>query len=72
MLKKSQVKQRLKRLTEHLEKENPLLVDVVNNFKELDQLSRRLGLLGGDESYALRVPWWPLISVLVSCMPWRF
>lgn len=64
MPKNSQVKQRLKRLTEHLEKENPLLVDVVNNFKELDQLSRHLGFLGRDESYALRVPWWPLISVL--------
>jgi len=61
---KSQVRKRLKRLTEHLKKENPLLVDVVNNFQELDQISRQMGFLGGDESFALRVPWWPLISVL--------
>jgi hypothetical protein len=64
MPKKSQVKERLKLLTEHLQKENPLLVDVVNSFQELDRLSRRVGFLGKDESYALRVPWWPLISVL--------
>ena len=39
MPKKSQVKERFKLLTEHLQKENSLLVDVVNSFQELDRLS---------------------------------
>lgn len=58
------VEQRLKRLQEHLRRENPVLVEVVNQFQELDAVARKLGLLGAEDSYATQISWWPLIAVL--------
>ncbi len=58
------VNQRLKSLESHLQRENPALLEVVASFRELDRMAYRLGLLERDESYATRIPWWPLISVL--------
>ena len=55
---------RLGKLEQHLKQENPLLLDVVKSFRELDRLSRRLGFFRRGQSHAVRVPWWPLISVL--------
>jgi hypothetical protein len=60
----SKINQRLKRLEKHLKQENPVLSDVVQNFHELDKISRRLGFLQREESHATRTPWWPLISIL--------
>jgi len=56
--------QRLLRLENHLAHENPVLLDVVRSFRTLDRVGYRLGVLDPDESYATRVPWWPLIAVL--------
>ena len=56
--------QRLLRLENHLAHENPVLLDVVRSFRKLDRVGHRLGVLDPDESYATRVPWWPLIAVL--------
>ncbi|MGH8479159.1 MAG: dynamin family protein [Gammaproteobacteria bacterium] len=56
--------QRLLRLENHLAHENPVLLDVVRSFRRLDRVGYRLGVLDPDESYATRVPWWPLIAVL--------
>ncbi len=56
--------QRLLRLENHLAHENPVLLDVVRSFRMLDRVGYRLGLLDRNESYATRVPWWPLIAVL--------
>jgi hypothetical protein len=56
--------QRLLRLENHLAHENPVLLDVVRSFRRLDRVGYRLGVLDLDESYATRVPWWPLIAVL--------
>jgi hypothetical protein len=56
--------QRLLRLENHLAHENPVLLDVVRSFRTLDRVGHRLGVLDPDESYATRVPWWPLIAVL--------
>ncbi len=56
--------QRLQRLENHLAHENPVLLDVVRSFRMLDRVGYRLGLLDHGESYATRVPWWPLIAVL--------
>ena len=56
--------QRLLRLENHLAHENPVLLDVVRSFRRLDRVGHRLGVLDPDESYATRVPWWPLIAVL--------
>ncbi|MGB5520801.1 MAG: dynamin family protein, partial [Gammaproteobacteria bacterium] len=55
---------RLAKLESHLENENPLLLDAVIRFKELDRVAYRMGLLRTSETFATRIPWWPLISVL--------
>ena len=55
---------RLRDLKKRLNQENPILTEVVDSFRDLDQISRRLGFFRRDESYATRTSWWPLISVL--------
>jgi len=60
----SQIKQRLDELEKHLVTESPLLVNAVEEFKKLDRVGYRMGLLARDQSYATQIPWWPLISVL--------
>jgi len=56
--------QRLRKLERHLKKENPVLLDVVRGFRRLDKVAYAMGLLRRDESFAARVPWWPLVSLL--------
>ncbi len=61
----TQIEVRLKDLKEHLKKENNILCEVVDKFRELDKIAYKLGYLNPDkQSYALRVSWWPMISVL--------
>lgn len=55
---------RIQRLKDHLQQENPLLVKVVGEFQMLDKVGYRMGILNTDESFANRISWWPLISVL--------
>lgn len=64
MFNGSKISQRLQNLERHLEQENPILSDVVQNFRELDRISRRIGFFHREESHATRTPWWPLISIL--------
>jgi hypothetical protein len=59
-----QTKDLLRHLEKHLEQENPVLQEVVGSFRQLDQISRGLGFFNTNESYAIRTPWWPLISIL--------
>ena len=58
------IEQRISTLEAHLEQENPLLLDVVNSFRELDEVAYRLGVLSRDESFTTQVPWWPMVAVL--------
>jgi hypothetical protein len=58
------IEARLRNLEAHLEQENPILLDAVQSFRELDRVGYRMGLLSRDESFATQVPWWPLISIL--------
>jgi GTPase SAR1 family protein len=58
------LKEHLDKLTVHLERENPDLVEVVRSFRSLDAVGHKLGLLDRNESYAAQVSWWPLIAVL--------
>ena len=58
------IRERLAKLESHLENENPLLLDAVIRFKKLDRVAYRMGLLKTNESYATRIPWWPLVTVL--------
>jgi GTPase SAR1 family protein len=55
---------RLKSLEKHLEQENPVLLQTVQGFRDLDKVAYRMGLLDRKQSYAMQIPWWPLISVL--------
>lgn len=61
---KTSTEDRIKRLREHLQRENPVLADTVQSFQELDKVSRKLGLLDADDSHASHVSWWPVIAVL--------
>jgi hypothetical protein len=60
----SHVERRLNGLEKHLKQENPVLLQVVQSFRELDSIAYRMGILERTESFATRVPWWPMISVL--------
>ncbi|MBF0270821.1 MAG: dynamin family protein [Magnetococcales bacterium] len=60
----SQVDRRLNSLEAHLQQENPVLLQVVQSFRELDKVAYRMGLLSRDDSFATRVPWWPMVSIL--------
>ncbi|MGB5830985.1 MAG: dynamin family protein [Thiohalocapsa sp.] len=58
------VQQRLSELETHLEQENPILLNAVQSFRTLDRVAYDMDLLPENISFASRVPWWPLISVL--------
>jgi hypothetical protein len=58
------LEKRLQSLEAHLQLENPILLQAVSSFRKLDKVSHRLGFLDPEESYATRVPWWPLIATL--------
>lgn len=58
------VQQRLSDLEAHLEQENPILLNAVQSFRTLDRVAYDMRLLPESQSFASRVPWWPLISVL--------
>ncbi|MDQ7075239.1 MAG: dynamin family protein [Gammaproteobacteria bacterium] len=55
---------RLQSLQQHLQQENPILLEAIEGFRELDRVAYGMGLLSKDESYATQIPWWPLISIL--------
>ena len=55
---------RLKNLEAHLEQENSVLLHAVQSFRTLDQIAYGMGILNNDESYATRIPWWPLVAIL--------
>ena len=64
MAQSTQLEKRLASLEAHLAKENPVLLRAVKSFRDLDRVARRLGFFNREESYATRVPWWPLIALL--------
>ena len=64
MFGQSHVSQRLRNLQKRLKEENPVLSEVVDSFRDLDQISRRIGYYDKEESHATRTSWWPLISIL--------
>jgi len=51
-------------LKSHLERENPVLIDAISGFRKLDAIGYKTGLLNTDESYAMQISWWPLVSIL--------
>lgn len=55
---------RLRNLEKHLEQENPVLLQAVQSFRELDRVAYKMGLMERNQSFAMQIPWWPLISIL--------
>ena len=51
-------------LRAHLQRENPVLIDAIAGFQSLDSVGYKTGLIETDESYAMQISWWPLISIL--------
>lgn len=62
--KTKRLKSMLSKLEQHITMENSVLSDALVSYKQLDQVAYRMGLLSRDESFALRIAWWPMISVL--------
>jgi ribosome biogenesis GTPase A len=56
--------ERYKKLKEYLSSENPVLLDVINRYAELDKIGHKIGLITPDETYTSHISWWPMISVL--------
>ncbi len=54
----------LSKLEQHITNENPVLSEALVSYKQLDQIAYRMGLLSKDESFALSIAWWPMISIL--------
>ncbi|BBP45198.1 hypothetical protein THMIRHAS_05710 [Thiosulfatimonas sediminis] len=57
-------KERYQKLEQLLSRENPVLLNIIQSYKDLDKVGRRTGLLNKNQSYAEQISWWPLISVL--------
>jgi hypothetical protein len=55
---------RFESLKTHLERENPILVDAIGGFRKLDIIGYKTGLINPDDSYAMKISWWPLVSML--------
>jgi len=55
---------RISSLKQHLERENPVLIQAISGFEKLDIVGYKMGLLNTDQSYATQIQWWPLISIL--------
>ncbi len=57
-------KERYKKLKQHLKEENPILLDVISVYENLDKTAHSVGFMTSEESYTTNISWWPLISVL--------
>lgn len=51
-------------LKDHLERENPVLVEVIGGFRKLDSIGYKTGLISTEDSYAMQISWWPMVSLL--------
>ncbi len=58
------INKRFESLKTHLESENPTLIDALSGFRKLDDVGYRTGLIDTDNSYAMQISWWPLVSIL--------
>ncbi|HID01082.1 MAG TPA: dynamin family protein [Piscirickettsiaceae bacterium] len=56
--------ERYEKLAEHLKEENPLLLEAIELYRQLDQVAHKLGTLSRQHTYAAQISWWPLISIL--------
>jgi len=57
-------KERYKKLKEYLSIENPVLLDVIDKYQELDGIAYTVGLMESTKTYTEHISWWPMISIL--------
>ncbi len=57
-------KERYAKLKEYLSIENPVLLDVIDDYEALDKIAHKIGLLLPEETYTSHISWWPMISIL--------
>jgi len=57
-------KERYSKLKEYLSAENPVLLDVITKYEQLDKLGHSIGFIMPDETYTSHISWWPMISIL--------
>ena len=57
-------KERYEKLQEYLSAENPILLDVIEEYKRLDEIGYKLGFITPEETYTSTISWWPMISIL--------
>jgi len=58
------IQERIHKLQQSLVQENPVLLEVVGTYRQLDQVAQGLGVLDNNASYVEQISWWPLIAVL--------
>ena len=56
--------ERYKKLKAYLSAENPVLLDVIDEYEALDKIAHKIGLLEKTETFTEHISWWPMISVL--------
>lgn len=54
----------LSNLEKYFASDSPILQKTTKVFHELDQLEFDLGLLGGDETTAVKSSWWPIVTLI--------
>lgn len=59
-----QIEERIVKLQQSLVQENPVLLDVVSTYQQLDKIAQGMGVLDRKSSYIEQISWWPLIAVL--------
>ncbi len=58
------IQERIHKLQQSLVQENPVLLEVVATYRQLDKVAQGLGVLDTQSSYIEQISWWPLIAVL--------
>jgi hypothetical protein len=58
------IQERVHKLQQSLAQENPVLLEVVGTYRQLDKVAQGLGVLDSNASYIEQISWWPLIAVL--------
>jgi hypothetical protein len=58
------IQERIHKLQQSLVQENPVLLEVVTTYRQLDKVAQGLGILDTQSSYIEQISWWPLIAVL--------
>ena len=56
--------ERYYKLKDYLSAENPVLLDVIDQYQELDEVAHKIGFLETKDTFTTNISWWPMISIL--------